>query len=391
MLLSAGLLSMLSFAQAGSGKRAPHRNKTIKIVSEKQVGKDGASTKFSYFSTCPESPDGKKIFYLRLKIEPIGMERTALVPGELWVCDQNLKNHRMVTNIKGMSSEDGCQQQWVSNNHVALLDSGVVRVIDVRNGKNILKKRVETRFLSHDSFNGNILFTIEKKQHKGAPGIYELNCFTGATRPVLLNENCGGVSMPSYLDPKEILPVEDWWILHCQYSPNGKKVCFRVDTGTEEKYQLLGLCNIDGSGFKVQTKALHHMWYDNESIMGHARFDENGENLPPGKRFSLMRWDLNGKYIETMGPLGNHLGASPARDYFASETMYYKSPVTLKLYPKGEGDKAIQVASFDPYDLTWNRFFHVNPAFSRDGKRLYYCRPLNDQYSGTFVCELKTE
>lgn len=368
---------------------APDSKDTIIILSEKQVGKDGASTKFSYFSTSPESPDGKKIIYLRLKVEPIGMKRSALVPGELWICDHDLTEHRKVTDIKGMSSEDGCLQQWLDNNHVALQDSGIIRVIDVRNGKDILKRRVATRFLGHDSFDGKVLFTVGEPQTKSKHGIYELNCFTGETRPVILNVNCRGFQLPSYLDAAKILPVEYWRMLHCQYSPDGKKICFRVDAGKGDRYQLLGVCNIDGSDFELLTKPLHQMWYNNESFMGHARFDENGNSYPSEKKFELMRWDLNGKYIETLGPKGNHLGASPDLKYFASETMYYKSPVILKLYPKGQSDKAIEIANFDPFDITWNRFFHVNPAFSRDGKRLYYCKPLNEKYSGTFVCELK--
>ena len=138
-------------------------------------------------------------------------------------------------------------------------------------------------------------------------------------------------------------------------------------------------------------KPLHQQWYDNKSIMGHARFDEEGQILSDDKRFHLMRWDLNGKYIETMGPLGNHLAASPNRRYFASETMYNISPVVVSIFPHSRENELTQVASFDPYNLTWNEFFHVNPAFSRDGKRLYYCRPLNQQFSGTFVCDLKLE
>lgn len=367
------------------------KEKSITIGPDRQIGKDGASTKFSYFHTCPESPDGKKIIYLRFKKEPIGLERSALVPGELWICDYNLKNHRMVTPIKGMSSEDGCQQQWVDNNHMALLDSGVVKVIDVRNGKNILDKRVETRFLSHDSFNGNILFTLSKSQQKGAPGIYELNCFTGDIKPVLLNENCQGVLLPSHLDPKEFLPVEDWRFLHCQYSPNGEKICFRADVGRADKLQLLGICKTDGSDFKMTDKPLHQMWYDNESIAGHARFGDNGGSLPPEKKFLLMRWDLNGNYIETMGIKGNHLAISPSGELFVSETMYYINPVIVTLTPKGQTDKSIEIIRFDPHELTWNSFFHVNPAFSRDGKRMYYSRPLNEKYNGTFYRDIQYE
>lgn len=376
-----------------SAQGIPYTNKEriITIGEERQIGIDGASTKFSYFHTSPENPDGRKIIYLRLTKEPAGLERSALVPGELWICDYNLKSHHMVTRIKGMSSEDGCQQQWVDNNHVALLDSGVVRVIDVRNGKNILDKKVITRFMSHDSYNGNILFTLSKSQQKEAPGIYELNCFTGDIKPVLLNENCRGALLPSHLDPKKILPVEDWRFLHCQYSPNGEKICFRVDAGVAEKYQLLGICKTDGSGFNITDKPLHQMWYDNESIAGHVRFGNNGEPLSPEKKFLLMRWDLDGNYIETMGIKGNHLAISPAGDCFVSETMYNTNPVVITLTPKGQEENTIEIARFDPYDLTWNSFFHVNPAFSRDGKRIYYSRPLNEKYNGTFYREIKCE
>ncbi len=391
LLLPALVLPAGAFAQSGNKMANRAKPGGIKIINERQVGKDGASTKFAFFSVSPESPDGKNILYLRLKKEPNVNERAVQLPGELWICDRDLKKHRKVTDIKGMYSEDGCFQQWLNNTQVALLDSGVVRVIDVRNGRDLLKKRVTTRFLGHDSHEGRILFTIAESKGAEKAGIYELNCFTEEIKPVLLNEDCEGAILPSFLDPKSILPVAKWRMLHCQYSPDGRKICFRVDTGPTDKYQLLGLCNVDGSDFKVQAKALHHMWYDNESIMGHARFDEKGEGLPMDKRFRLMRWDLNGKYIETMGPLGNHLGASPNRDLFASETMYYKSPVIVTLYPKGKAEQGVEVANFDPYELTWNKFFHVNPTFSRDGKRLYYCRPINQQYSGTFVCDIKTD
>ncbi|MEL7585335.1 MAG: hypothetical protein AAGU19_01390 [Prolixibacteraceae bacterium] len=366
-----------------------NKTKTISLGSEKQVGADGASTKFSYFNTSPESPDGKKIIYLRLKREPIDIERSAKVPGELWICDRDLKGHRLVTDLKGISSEDGALQQWVDNHHVALLDSGVIRVVDVRNGRDILEKRIETPFIGHDSSHGKITFTIAKTQGKSSPGIYELDCFTREIKPVIRNADCGNVSLPSHLDLKEVLPVEDWRFLHCQYSPDGKKVSFRVDAGSPDRYQLLGICNIDGSGFKITDKPLHQLWYDNKSITGHVRFGDHGKQLSPEKKFLLMRWDLDGKYIETMGIKGNHLAISPAGDCFVSETMYYTNPVVVTLTLKGQKDKTIEIACFDPYDLTWNRFFHVNPAFSRDGKRIYYSKPLNEKYNGTFYREIK--
>ena len=63
-LLSVGLLIstffILSSAPPGKAVINQEKNKKITVFSEKQVGKDGASTKLSYFNTTPESPGGKR-------------------------------------------------------------------------------------------------------------------------------------------------------------------------------------------------------------------------------------------------------------------------------------------------------------------------------------------
>ena len=33
-------------------------------------------------------------------------------------------------------------------------------------------------------------------------------------------------------------------------------------------------------------------------------------------------------------------------------------------------------------------YFHMNPSFSRDGKRVYYNKPMDDTRSGTFYFDL---
>src|SRR5690606_23637737 len=141
----------------------------------------------------------------------------------------------------------------------------------------------------------------------------------------------------------------------------------------------------------VMSKSLHFFWYDNESIVGHFQNGPDGKRHPvQEKRFSLTRWDLKGNVLQEMiTPRGNHLAMSPDKKQFASETFYKTNPVVLKLYTPGRSEAPVVIASFDPYGITWDRRFHANPAFSRDGRRVYFSKPLNEKFNGTFYYEIK--
>lgn len=386
LFFAAFFVVSLTYTGCNHTKNAP--NKMLSVGQEMQVGKGGASTVFAYYDTSPESPDGKKIFYLRYKNEPDDQHKS--VSGELWICDRNLKNYRLVTEIERMGAHNGASAVWIDNHHIALHDNMIIRVIDVRNGKDILKKKIVTDCISHNAFQGKIMYGPAKNKGNEAPGIYELNCFTGEVRVIKLMSDCSYSSLPSYLDKTKVEPVETWRAGHLQYSPDGKKIAFKFDIGKVDQTKLLGICNIDGSDFIVHPKSLHFLWYDNESIVGHLRFDEYGNVPQPGTRFYLTRWNLEGKPIETVAAYrGNHLAVSPDGNYFINETFYNTNPVVMYLVSRDQKQGILEIDSFDSYDVVWEKKFHVNPSFSRDGKRIYYSKPLNKQYSGTFCREIK--
>lgn len=373
------LLSSVLFALA-------QENNAFKEI---QVGPDVCSSIFSFYNTCPESPDGQTIVYVRCIKEPGG--RASFEPGELWVCDRNLKNHRKVTEIKGVQAHNGVEAQWVDNNRVAIFDNGFVRLIDVRTGKDLLSQGIPADGLGHNPHNNKVLYHIYTEDGRGKQGIYELDCNTGITRLLIDVETCSKAALPSFLTHADIDSLSNWRALHSQYSPDGSKIAFRLDVGSSDRSKLLGICNIDGSGFKVLTKSLHFLWYDDQSIVGHMQVDSNGEKPKSmAKRLTLTRWNLHGELIEeNMTPSGNHLALSPDRRYFVSETFYKTNPVIMKRYEHGRLEEALVIAQFNPYKVTWERRFHANPAFSRDGKRIYYSRPLNERYNGIFYCEIK--
>ncbi|ANH83571.1 hypothetical protein A8C56_23665 [Niabella ginsenosidivorans] len=367
-----------------SGAVLPDDKTTFKEI---QVGRGGASTIFSYFNTCPESPDGHTIAYIRCEKEPErGKPR---VPASLWVCDHDLKQHRKVAGIRKISVHDGAEAQWVDNNRIALLDDMLLRVIDIRSGKDLLHKKLMAAEIGHETFNGKLLYSICEGKVPGEPAIYELDCNTQQVRTVLRLKELAALPVPVFMKKGSLCPLLQWQLSHLQYAPDGKKICFRIELGPEENTILLGLCNIDGSGMKAWMKPLHFLWYNNTSIVGHLSNEPDGKRPEPyGRRYSLTRWDLDGNVIrQMMAPRGNHLAISPDKNYFVSETFYQTNPVIVTLY-SGAGKAPSEICRFDPFNITWKKKFHVNPSFSRDGKRVYYSRPLNEMYNGTFFIEI---
>jgi hypothetical protein len=114
-------------------------------------------------------------------------------------------------------------------------------------------------------------------------------------------------------------------------------------------------------------KPMHFAWYDNESIMGH---DNQINDRQPNDK-SARRWSLDADYIETLAGPGNHLAASFNRELFASESWYGSDPVVLKIFRKGE-TKQFWFDKVGDDIIVWELGNHVNPSFSRDGKRVYY-------------------
>ncbi len=354
-----------------------------------QVGEEGRSTIFSFYNTSPECPNGSTIAYVRCINEPSGEE--ILAAAELWVCSRDLKQHRKVTDIAGTLAHNGVEAQWIDNNRIAFFDSGRVRLVNTDTGKDLLKREIKADGLGHNPFQNKILYNIYKNDGRGEPGIYELDCNTLQSRLILAVTACAKAKLPGYLQDGDAEPLSNWRALHTQYSPDGKKIAFRLDIGSSERSKLLGICNIDGTGIRVIPKPLHFFWYDNESIVGHFQNGPDGKRHPvPEHRFSLTKWDLNGHILqEMMTPRGNHLAMSPNKTQFVSETFYKTNPVIIKLYTIGKSETPVTIASFDPLGVTWDRRFHANPAFSRDGKRVYFSKPLDEKFNGTFYFEIE--
>jgi len=352
---------------AGLVSSCAHETKTNKpdenqIGIPVRVGPTDFSSSFSYYNTSPESPDGSKIAYTKILSMP-KVERSEKVPAEIWVCNADLTDHKKVVEIHPLTVHNGARVQWLDNNSFVFQDDSI-RVVDLDG--NALIKAVSGR-IGHKTFNGKFLYSAENPETQ-LSSIYLFNVKTQETNQ--LADAMDFEKLVELYPSDELREVKDMWILHLQYSPDGKKIAFRIDIGPrDEKYNHLVTMNIDGSDIRYfGPKPMHFAWYDGESMMGHDNQIDDG--MPNNK--SGRRWDLDRKYIETLSGIGNHLGASEDRTLYASESWYQQIPVILSVFKKGETEAFWQDTVSTDKHTTWTLANHANPSFSRDGKKVYY-------------------
>lgn len=327
-----------------------------------RVGPEGFNSTLSYYGTSPESPDGTRIAYLKL-LQETKVNRDEMVPGEIWVCNSDLSNHRKVISVNPTKVHNGARVQWVDNQTIAYSDDKI-RVVDLNGTEMITAVHGD---IGHQPHQGKIIYA-DKDPETNLYTIYEIEVKTGRKSGLGNVMDFQGL-LNQFNDP-EFIAVKDWRIRHLQYAPDGSKIAFRIDVGPSmEKYKHLVTMDINGDNVHYfGPKPMHFIWYDNETIMGHDNQVADGN---PDDR-SLRRWDQDRTFIETLAGPGNHLGATESRTYFGSESWYGESPIIVKVFRKNQLEPIWQsIASTDSH-TTWKLGYHANPSFSRDGKRVYY-------------------
>lgn len=372
-LLLGGLLAF-AFPPASAAVPSPAAPEvTAGVVYEKVSPPSGQATEIGCFGTSPESPDGREIVYVAFdwQREEMGANFSK---GALYLCDSDLKNHRKLKDLARVRWHDGAMQIWLDNDTLAYMDylpekKYYVTYVIRRNGD-----RVAGPFeggLGHgDTPNNSVLLVVDKKQYPngsnlGSNGVYLYR--EGVVTQVMNAEKDLG-PLKDQLEGSDV--PTDWVIYHPQLSPGGSYISIRLDTG--KGIENLVTCAVGGTDvriFRSSKKPLHQQWYDDTTLFAHQR--GGGPDQLKGQR-----WDRDGKHLETLSGPGNHLGMSPDRKYLVSENIYTSDPVVMKLYRAGNPEP-LAVLMNVPAGSIWNRSTHVNPAFSRDGKRVYFNKPVD--------------
>jgi len=349
------------------------------VIHERVATVSGRATEIGAFGTSPESPDGRRIVYVAFDWTPEAGENDAskkagFSKGALYVCDADLRNQVKIRDVTRARWHDGAMQIWLDNDTLAYMDylpakrcyaTYVVR----RNGDSVLGP-LEAQVGHGDTPDASVLLIVDKKKYPdgsslGRSGLY-LYKAGGVTQVVDLEKDLG----PLKDRLKSSDAPADWMIAHAQLSPKGTSISIRLDTG--KGLENLVTCKVDGSDvreFKIPKKPLHQQWYDDTTLFAHRR--GGGPD-----QLKAQRWDRNGNLLQTLSGPGNHLGISPDRKYLVSETIYETDPVVMRLYRTGNTEP-LAVLMNVPQGPIWKNGTHVNPAFSRDGRRVYFNKPID--------------
>ncbi|OQB15594.1 MAG: hypothetical protein BWY15_00306 [Firmicutes bacterium ADurb.Bin193] len=343
------------------------------LVHERVAQSDGPSMLPGYYGTTPESPDGKLVAYIVTENKP---DSKASKKGALYLCDSDLTNHRKIRDISNVNWHYGSHLIWLDNNTLAYNDNvdgkGVKTYIINTNGEEVA-----------GPFEGNL-------GHGDNPKVGQLLLVVGRNGSALgpagiyLYDHKDGSIMHAVDPIRDFTPLIDkfggnddvlaWSLGHIQLSPGGERILIRLETGSGDANVNLVSCKPGGEDMRIfAKKPLHQQWYDDTSVFGHEVDWEYGEY----PMYKLKRWDLEGNYIETLAGVGCHMGLSPDRKYAASETQYQTNPIVLRLYKCGNVEP-LAILFAEPPGTVWSMKTHIDPSFSRDGRKVYFNKPVGD-------------
>ncbi len=349
---------------------------TVAVVHER-VSPPGRGAEIGYYGTSPESPDGSKIAYVAYD-DKLGPESAADSRGSLYLCDADLTNHVKVRDIESIHWEDGARQIWLTNDTIAYMDylpgRGPATYVVNTSGE-VVRGPLEGGLGQGETPNGSVLLWVDKKYFPhgsslGPSGIYIYNDGV-VTQAVDLERDFG--PLKDRLEGSD--NPGDWFMFHPQLSLHGTHIQVRLDSEYRVR-QYLVTCRSDGTDarlFEAPKKPLHQQWYDDSTIFGQEWVSRPADG---GPRFQAKRWDRDGNYMETLAGAGNHSGISPDRRYIASDNHYGLDPVVISLYETRRAEP-LAVLMSEPEGPVWKMRAHVNPAFSRDGRKVYFNKPVN--------------
>ncbi|MCC2683318.1 MAG: hypothetical protein K0R75_217 [Paenibacillaceae bacterium] len=338
------------------------------------------STLFSWNGTCPESPDGKYLTYI--KMAKLSEDLKEPLPAQLWVCRTDLTGHKKLYDFFA-HQHNGADQSWIDDRRLVFQGrveqySCVFYVIDIFSGK--LSYGPVYGRIGHSSRKQKILFGVYKEHDGknerfpgiGEKGVYEFDCNTGLSRLVISTEN-----MIHYLESRGFQPIEETYnMIHLQYNPSATRIMARWDLQGAMVIISTDLNGNDKIGWMDKT-FLHQLWYDDDTYVVFNRLEDVN---------TIGHYTQDGILIETLAGAANHFDASPDKMWYVSDTAYFKTPIYIHLFRRGVTEPIAVLDEHHFGEPVWKLQAHANPVFSRDGRRVYYMRPVsNDKVQAVYV------
>lgn len=316
-----------------------------------------ADAVISYFQQCPESQDGKNMAFTIFH-----------PPDSMEVVVKNINSGfiKSINKIKGQARHSGTHPVWADSETLIYGSPSEYEIYhhNINTGK--IKKYAGGQISDYSGVNNTLLF-INKKTNNGLVGIYALNFTTNESKCLVSVKDL--VPLKKEMDTKN--PVEHWRLDHPYWSPDAQKINFQIKTKKDKSTReddYIFYCSASGENIHfIGKKPMHVQWWNNESVFGHDWFDKMD--------YHMRRYDLQGNMVEEISGPGCHGAVSPNRQWVVTESWYGSDPIKVFLYKRGkkEPTKLLfeQAAVVNGIEF-WKVRSHIHPAFSRDGKKVYF-------------------
>lgn len=332
-----------------------------------------ADAVISYFQQFSESPDGKNVAFTLFH-----------APDSMEVVIKSLRSGEItsIVKIKGQNRHTGAHPVWASNEILIYGSSTEYEIYhhNIKTGK--VKKYVGGQISDYSVANNKLLF-INKDKEREKVGFYVLDFNTGDRKCLISREDIA--FLKSEMGTEN--PVEYWRLDHPYWSPDGKKINFQAKTDKKNSTReddYIFYADEEGKNIKyIGLKPMHVQWWDNESVYGHDWQDKMD--------YHMRRYDLEGNMLEEITGPGCHGTVSPDRNWVVTESWYGSDPIKVFLYKKGETEP-VKLLFQQPAVVNGIKFWevrsHIHPAFSRDGKKVYFNGQGNDGKSKIWCYDL---
>lgn len=322
-----------------------------------------------------ESPDGKQIIYAR----KADLEKSET---EIFICSSDLTNHRKIFEVS-CGNHNGPSATFITNSLVVFRDSidnlPVFRIMDTDTGE--VKYKICAKE-SHCAENGKYPFSVSEEFLDKNPdypeinkcGIYILDVLSDKITLAATEDDILDMVRSHNLTPNEYTAS----VSHVQLNPSATAVMMRLGVKDCPVFGALGCIDLDtGKTHVIPNKPVHQLWFDDETYMATRQFNQ-GRHIEMETSY-IARFSKDGKEIEVLGGISNHMDANKDRTLFTGDRCYPDFSPNVYLYRRGDKNP---IATFEiPQDeyTTWKLQVHPNPSFSRDGKRLYFNRQLKSE------------
>ena len=327
---------------------------------------------------CPESFDGKRLVYA-YKADLDSPETSIMV------CNTDLTEHREVFKVK-CGNHNGPSASFIDNSLIVFRDGSsghaMFRIMNIDTGE--IKYHIAAKE-SHCAENGLYPFSVSGNQLSlnpdipeiDRPGIYVLDVYKGTIKCVVEAK----LIEQMVRDAGYTATEKTGEVSHVQLNPSGTSVMMRLGVPECPVFGALGCVDLDtGKTHLIPDKPVHQLWFDDDTYMATRQFcSYHGDRRIIEMETSyIARFTKDGEELEVLGGISNHMDGSPDRQFFAGDRCYPGYATDVYLYRRGSRSPIASYAMPQNEEVVWQKKVHANPAFSRDGKRLYFNRIRED-------------